>query len=89
MLHTNDLTQSMNVCAKLILNSILSTALWNYFHQNQISLAISRCGYSMIPNQLTGVSSCGVERGEARFELNLIPELRSKSQIFTGLSLSG
>jgi hypothetical protein len=37
-------------------------------------------------NQLTGVSSCGVERGEATFELNLIPELRSKSQIFTGLS---
>jgi len=41
-------------------------------------------------SQPTGVSSCGVERGEeARFGLNLIPELRSKSQIFTGLSLSG
>lgn len=36
----------------------------------------------------TGVSSCGVARGELSELLNLIPEPRSKSQIFTGVSWS-
>jgi Leu/Phe-tRNA-protein transferase len=93
MLNTNDLTQSMNVYAKQLnrayqtgsfppLSAIISARTRYHWQSPDVDTL-------KIPNQLTGVSSCGVERGEARFELNLIPELRSKSQIFTGLSLSG